>query len=88
MPARPAPEARELRKQGLYRREQDPKQSMEFTYCRFFVPTNNYKGWALFADDDFVWLGDVAELLDQVDDRYAVMCVQHDYSPRSRRPPG
>ena len=72
----------ELREQGLYRREQDPKQSTEFTYCRFFVPyLNNYKGWALFADDDFVWLGDVAELLDQVDERYAVMCVQHDYSP-------
>ena len=72
----------ELREQGLYRREQDPKQSTEFTYCRFFVPyLNNYKGWALFADDDFVWLEDVAELLDQVDDRYAVMCVQHDYSP-------
>mmetsp|Transcript_26003 Transcript_26003/g.41771 ORF Transcript_26003/g.41771 Transcript_26003/m.41771 type:complete len:293 (+) Transcript_26003:100-978(+) len=73
---------KELRKQGVYKRAQDPKQSTEFTYCRFFVPfLNNYKGWALFADDDFLWLGDIAELLDQVDDKYAMMCVQHDYAP-------
>jgi hypothetical protein len=26
-------------------------------------------------------LGDIAELLDQVDDKYAMMCVQHDYAP-------
>jgi hypothetical protein len=56
-----------MRKQGIYTRKQDPKQSTEFTYCRFFIPfLNNYKGWALFADDDFLWLGDIAELLDQV----------------------
>ena len=27
----------ELRARGLYRRAQDPKQSTEFTYCRFFL---------------------------------------------------
>jgi hypothetical protein len=71
-----------LRAQGVYRREQDPKQSTEFTYCRFFVPyLNNYKGWALFTDDDFLFLGDLKDLIDQCDDRYAVMCVQHDYTP-------
>ena len=74
----------ELRARGLYRRAQDPKQSTEFTYCRFFVPhLADYQGWALFADDDFLFLGDVAELLAQADDRYAVMCVQHDYTPKS-----
>ena len=73
----------ELREQGVYTRSQDPKQSTEFTYCRFFVPyLNNYKGWALFADDDFLWLGDVAELFAKADDRYAVMCVKHSYAPR------
>lgn len=72
----------DLRSQNIYTRDQDPKQSTEFTYCRFFVPyINNYKGWALFADDDFLWLGDIAELLDQVDDKYAIMCAQHDYAP-------
>ena len=30
---------------GIYRRDQDPKQTTEFTYCRFFVPyLSNYKG--------------------------------------------
>lgn len=73
----------ELRSQGVYTRSQDPKQSTEFTYCRFYVPyLNNYKGWALFADDDFLWLGDVAELFAKADDKYAVMCVKHDYAPR------
>ena len=72
----------DLQDQGVYTREQDPKQTTEFTYCRFFVPyLNNYKGWALFADDDFLWLGDIAHLLDQIDDKYAIMCVQHDYKP-------
>ena len=72
----------ELRAQGVYTRSQDPKQSTEFTYCRFFVPyLNNYKGWALFADDDFLWLGDVAELFAKADNRYAVMCVKHNYAP-------
>ena len=72
----------DLRAQGVYRRDQDPKQSTEFTYCRFFVPyLNNYKGWALFADDDFLFLGDLKDLIVQCDDRYAVMCVQHDYTP-------
>ena len=72
----------ELQEQGIYTREQDPKQSTEFTYLRFLLPhLNNYEGWALFADDDFLWLGDVAELISQIDDRYAVMCVKHDYTP-------
>ena len=66
----------EMRKQGIYTRTQDPKQSTEFTYCRFFVPyLNNYKGWAMFVDDDFLWLGDMKELIDQIDDKYAVMCA-------------
>lgn len=74
----------ELRAQGLYTRSQDPKQSTEFTYSRFFVPyLNGYKGWALFADDDFLWLGDVADLFAKADDRYAVMCVKHDYAPKA-----
>lgn len=74
----------ELRKRGLYWRELDPKQSTEFTYCRFFVPyLNEYNGWALFCDDDFLWLGDVAELFSLCDDRFALMCVKHDYCPKS-----
>ena len=56
----------EMRKQGIYTRTQDPKQSTEFTYCRFFVPyLQNYKGWAMFVDDDF----DESDSDDEDDDR-------------------
>jgi lipopolysaccharide biosynthesis glycosyltransferase len=72
----------ELQARGIYTRTQDPKQSTEFTYCRFFVPyLQNYKGWAMFVDDDFLWTKDIAKLLDMVDDSKALMCVQHDYKP-------
>ena len=34
-----------MQARGVYTRTQDPKQSTEFTYCRFFVPyLNNDKG--------------------------------------------
>lgn len=71
-----------LRKQGLYWRDTDKLASTEFTFTRFLVPLlNDFKGWALFIDCDFVFLDDVKNLLDQADDKYALMCAQHDYSP-------
>ena len=36
----------------------------------------------MFMDDDFLFLRDIAELLDHIDDKYAIMCVHHDYSPK------
>ena len=35
----------------------------------------------MFVDDDFLWLGDIADLLDYCDDKYALICVKHDYKP-------
>ncbi len=71
-----------LREQGLYWRPEDPLASTEFTYTRFLVPALcRYQGWALFCDCDFLWLGDIAELVALIDDRYAVMCVHHDHRP-------
>jgi uncharacterized protein (DUF924 family) len=71
-----------LREAGLYSREVDPLASTEFTYTRFLVPhLTGFEGWAIFCDCDFLWLGDVQELVDQIDDRYAVMCVHHDHRP-------
>ncbi len=72
----------DLRARGLYWRDEDPLSSTEFTFSRFLVPALcQYQGWALFCDCDFLWLGDIAELVEQFDDRFAVMCVQHDYRP-------
>lgn len=75
----------ELRERGLYARAQDPLQSTEFTYTRFFVPhLAGHKGWAIFCDCDFLWLADVSELIALCDDRFAVMCVHHDHRPNER----
>jgi hypothetical protein len=72
----------ELRAAGLYHRAPDPLASTEFTYTRFLVPhLAGYQGWALFCDCDFLFLVDIAALIALADDRYAVMCVQHDHRP-------
>ncbi|MBF9050614.1 glycosyltransferase [Roseobacter sp. HKCCD9010] len=69
--------------QGLYTRDVDPLASTEFTYSRFFTPyLAGFDGWALFFDCDFLWIDDVAPLLDYRDDSKAVFCVQHDYTPK------
>ena len=74
----------DLVKRGLYTREVDPLASTEFTYSRFLTPAlAGYKGWALFCDSDFLWLGDIAGLQEYIRDNFkAVFCVQHDYKPK------
>ena len=73
----------DLREQNIYWREVDKLASTEFTFTRFLVPyLNDYKGWALFIDCDFVFLDDVKKLFDQAQDQYALMCAQHDYTPK------
>ncbi len=73
----------DLRKEGIYKRDVDAMASTEFTFTRFLVPhLADYKGWALFIDCDFVFLDDIKKLFDQADDKYAVMCAHHDYSPK------
>jgi hypothetical protein len=72
-----------LRAQGLYQRNEDPLASTEFTYSRFLTPwLARYEGWALFCDCDFLWLADVAELLQYTQVPKALYCVQHDYRPK------
>ena len=72
----------ELERQGHYWRSDDPLASTEFTYSRFLTPfLAGYRGAALFCDCDFLWLADVAELLDAAQPGKAVHCVQHDYRP-------
>lgn len=72
----------ELREQGIYWRDVDHLGSTEFTFTRFLVPyLNNYDGWAVFVDCDFVFVDDVAELLNQAEPSKAVQVVQHNYTP-------
>jgi len=73
----------DLRAKGLYWRAEDPLASTEFTYSRFLTPAlAGFKGWALFCDCDFLWLGDVAGLIEYTRIPKAVYCVQHDYRPK------
>ena len=72
----------QLEAQGLFRRERDPKQSTAFSFTRFLVPhLMGYEGWALFMDCDMLCRADIRALWDQRDDRYGVMCVQHEHVP-------
>ena len=69
---------------GEYYRPQPEAGSVEFTYTRFLTPyLADHKGWALFIDCDFLFTKDVAELFAMADDKYALMCVKHDYVPRN-----
>ena len=67
---------------ALMWRERHPLQSTEFSFSRFLVPhLCGFEGWAVFMDCDMLMLDDVARLWDLRDDRYAVMCVQHNHVP-------
>src|SRR3954454_4433898 len=71
---------------GLFTRERNPLQSTEFSFSRFLVPhLSGYEGWSLFMDCDMLARVDIAELWAQRDDRYAVMCVKHDYVPKTEQ---
>lgn len=68
---------------GLMWRDTNPLQSTEFSFSRFLTPyLSGYEGWSLFMDCDMLVLDDIAKLWALRDDRYAVMCVQHDHRPR------
>ncbi|KAL8223650.1 hypothetical protein R6Q57_019125 [Mikania cordata] len=73
----------ELRQNKLFWRERNKLESTEFSFTRFLTPfLANYEGWAVFVDCDFLYLGDMKDLRDLIDDKYALMCVKHDYTPK------
>ena len=73
----------DMRAQGIYTRERDKLASTEFTFTRFFVPyLNDFKGWAVFCDCDFLWKIPSHELVKFCDPSKAVVVVQHDYTPK------
>jgi hypothetical protein len=88
---------RALRHQGLYWRAHEMRNGQawdvisgapmatEFAITRFLVPHMQKDGWCLFAECDMLALADIAELFALADDRYALMCVPHDYAPMSKR---
>lgn len=72
----------ELQARGFYWRDHDPLASTEFTYTRFLVPAlEDFSGFSLFLDGDFLFLDDIQNLLKLCDSRFAVQVVKHDYAP-------
>ena len=56
--------------------------STEFAFSRFLVPyLNDYDGWAVFCDCDFLFRADVMEMSKYMDKRFAVAVVPHDHQP-------
>jgi hypothetical protein len=85
-----------LRHSGLYRRrwvEENGQKydsldgkpfSTEFSFTRFLVPAlQQWEGWALFVDCDWLFRADIKQLVDALDDRYAAMCCQQNYQPEA-----
>ena len=71
-----------LRELGLYTRQHDAGASTEFSLTRFLAPyLAAQSGWVIFCDCDFLFTGDVRDVLEGLDPAKAVYCVQHDYSP-------
>jgi lipopolysaccharide biosynthesis glycosyltransferase len=63
-------------------RQHDPLASTEFTYSRFLVPhLCNFKGTALFLDNDMLCLGDIREIAALDMTGLALRVVKHDYQP-------
>ena len=68
---------------GIFTRERNALQSTEFSFSRFLTPyLSGYQGWSIFMDCDMLMRTDIAELWALRDDRYAAMCVKHDYQPK------
>ena len=69
----------------MYWRERDPKQSSDFSFTRFLVPhLMNFEGWAIFMDCDMLCQDDIANLWNQRDERYSIMCVKHEHVPKNK----
>ena len=68
---------------SVFTRERNALQTTEFSFSRFLVPAlSDFQGWSLFMDCDMLMRADIAELWALRDDKYAAMCVKHDYQPK------
>jgi lipopolysaccharide biosynthesis glycosyltransferase len=64
-------------------RQRNALQSTDFSFSRFLTPfLSQYDGWSIFMDCDMLVLDDITTLYELRDERYAVMCVQHDHRPQ------
>ena len=78
----------DLQREGAYRRPVDPLAATESTYTRFLTPFLAGEGMALYCDGDFLWLDDVAALIDRLDRSKPLHVVKHDHRPTEVRKMG
>ena len=71
---------------NIYQRTRTVKESTEFSLTRFLTPyLSGFDGWSIFMDCDMIVTSDIKNLWELRDDKYAAMCVRHDYTPSSER---
>lgn len=88
----------DLRVNGLYRRGATRDQeghridtvdglpfSTDFAFSRFLLPWLTLERWVVFCDSDFLYRADINDLFSYRQERYALMCVKHDYRPTESR---
>ena len=68
-----------LKESGIYGREDVEGESTEFSFTRFYVPLLcNYRGIAMFCDNDFLWKGDPRLIRRYVNQMQPMAVVKHD----------
>lgn len=64
--------------------KRDALATSETTLSRFLVPhLSNFQGWSVYVDPDYVFQGDIREVFQAMDQRYACMVVKTPYKPKS-----
>jgi hypothetical protein len=61
------------------RPDYDGRISTEHAIARFLTPHLAKSGWALFADGDVLFRGNVGRMLEGLDTKKAIYCVKHDH---------
>jgi hypothetical protein len=62
----------------------DAPMSTEHANARFLLPFLAKSGWALFVDGDVLARENLVRMFEQLDPRFAVYCVKHEYAPPDR----
>ena len=67
-----------------YKRPRNKLESTDFSFARFWTPfESNFEGMSIFMDSDFLFLESIDNLIDLYNNKKAVMCCKHDYTPKS-----
>jgi hypothetical protein len=60
-------------------------QSTQHANSRFLVPELARTGWAMFCDGDVMFRDNVQNMFKGLDEKYAVYCVKHNFSPADKK---